>query len=84
MSELTVTVAENGRVVLPLALRRRLNVTRGGTVVIREEDGRLLLESVDDAIGRAQALVRRFAPEAQGVVDELLSERRLEAEREEG
>ena len=84
MSELTVTVAENGRVVLPLALRRRLNVTRGGTVMIREEDGRLLLESVDDAIGRAQALVRRFAPEAQGVVDELLSERRLEAEREEG
>lgn len=84
MSELTVTVAENGRVVLPLALRRRLNVTRGGTVVIREEDGRLLLESVDDAIGRAQALVRRFAPDAQGVVDELLSERRLEAESEEG
>ena len=84
MSELTVTVAENGRVVLPLALRRRLNVTRGGTVVIREEDGRLLLESVDDAIGRAQALVRRVAPDASGVVDELLSERRLEAESEEG
>ena len=84
MSELTVTVAENGRVVLPLALRSRLNVTRGGTVVIREEDGRLLLESVDDAIGRAQALVRRFAPDAHGVVDELFSERRLEAEREEG
>ena len=84
MDELTVTVAENGRVVLPLALRRRLNVTRGGTVVIREEDGRLLLESVDDAIGRAQALVRRFAPDARDVVDELLNERRLEAEREEG
>ena len=82
MSELTVTVAENGRVVLPLALRRRLNVLRGGTVVIREEDGRLLLESVDDAIGRAQALVRRFAPDAMGVVDEFLNERRDEAERE--
>ena len=82
MSELTVTVAENGRVVLPLALRRRLNVTRGGTVVIREEDGRLLLESVDDAIGRAQALVRQFAPDAKGVVDEFLAERRAEAEHE--
>ena len=82
MSELTVSVAENGRVVLPLALRRRLNVIRGGTVVIREEEGRLLLESVDDAIGRAQALVRRFAPDATGVVDELLDERRDEAERE--
>lgn len=82
MDELTVSVAENGRVVLPLVLRRRLNVVRGGTVVIREEEGRVLLESVDDAIARAQALVRQFAPGATGVVDELLSERRAEAERE--
>lgn len=82
MSELTVSVAENGRVVLPATLRRRLNVLRGGTIVIREEDGRLLLESVDDAIGRAQALVRKFAPEVTGVVDEFLGERRAEAERE--
>lgn len=84
MDELTVSVADNGRVVLPVALRRRLNVLRGGTIVIREEQGRLLLESVDDAIGRAQALVRRFAPDATGVVDEFLGERRAAAEREEG
>ena len=82
MNELTVSVAENGRVVLPAGLRRRLNVLRGGTIVIREEDGRLLLESVDDAIGRAQALIRKFAPDVTGVVDEFLSERRVEAERE--
>ena len=82
MSEMTVNVAENGRVVLPVSLRRRLNVLRGGTIVIREEDGRLLLESVDDAIGRAQSLVRRFAPDVTGVVDEFLAERRAEAERE--
>ena len=82
MTELTVSVAENGRVVLPAGLRRRLNVLRGGTIVIREEDGRLLLESVDDAIGRAQALIRKFAPDVTGVVDEFLSERRVEAERE--
>lgn len=82
MGELTISVAENGRVVLPAALRRRLNVLRGGTIVIREEEGRLLLESVDDAIGRAQALIRKFAPDVTGVVDEFLSERRVEAERE--
>ena len=82
MGELTISVAENGRVVLPAALRRRLNVLRGGTIVIREEEGRLLLESVDDAIGRAQALIRRFAPDVTGVVDEFLAERRAEAEHE--
>ena len=82
MGELTISVAENGRVVLPAALRRRLNVLRGGTIVIREEEGRLLLESIDDAIGRAQALIRRFAPDVTGVVDEFLAERRAEAEHE--
>ena len=62
MEDVTVSVAENGRLVLPVSLRRRLNIAKGGTIVIREEDGRLLLESLDVAIGRAQALVRRFAP----------------------
>ena len=47
MEDVTVSVAENGRLVLPVALRRRLNIARGGAVVIREEDGRLLLESLD-------------------------------------
>ncbi len=82
MSEVTISVADNGRIVLPVALRRRLNVVRGGTLVIREEDGRFLLESADEAVTRAQAIVRRFAPDAAGVVEELLAERRDEAERE--
>ncbi len=82
MDDISISVADNGRIVLPLALRRRLDVVRGGTLVIREEDGRLLLESSDAAITRAQDIVRRFAPNATGVVDELSAERRAEAERE--
>ena len=69
---------------LPVALRRRLNVVRGGTLVIREEEGRLMLESADEAISRAQDIVRRFAPDAIDVVDEFLAERRTEAESEDG
>ncbi len=82
MGDIAISVADNGRIVLPLALRRRLDVVRGGTLVIREEDGRLLLESADAAITRAQDIVRRFAPDAAGVVDELSAERRADAERE--
>ncbi len=84
MGDIAISVADNGRIVLPVALRRRLNVVRGGTLVIREEDGRLVLESADEAITRAQDIVRRFAPDAVGVVDELFAERRAEAEREDG
>ena len=84
MNEIAISVADNGRIVLPVALRRRLNVVRGGTLVIREDSGRLVLESADEAITRAQEIVRRFAPEVVGVVDELSAERRAEAEREDG
>ena len=82
MSAIAISVADNGRVVLPVALRRRLNVVRGGILVIREEEGRLVLESADEGITRAQAIVRSFAPGVRGVVDELSAERRAEAERE--
>ena len=82
MADIALSVADNGRVVLPVALRRRLNIVRGGTLVIREEEGRLVLESADEAITRAQDIVRRFALDATGVVDELSGERRAEAERE--
>ena len=51
-------------------------------MVICEEEGRLVLESADEGVTRAQALVRSFAPGAKGVVDEFSAERRAEAERE--
>ena len=83
MGDIAISVADNGRVVLPVALRRRLNVVRGGTLLIREEEGRLVIESADEAITRAQDIVRRFAPDAVRVVDELSAERRAEAKRDE-
>lgn len=82
MQDFKVAVAENGRLVLPAAIRRRLNLTRGGMVIIRDEDGRFVLESADDAVRRAQAIVRRYASDATGVVDEFLNERRAEAAHE--
>ena len=84
MGDIAISVADNGRIVLPVARRRRRNVVRCGTLVIIEENGRLVLESADEAITRAQDIVRRFAPDAVGVVDELFAERRAEAEREDG
>jgi bifunctional DNA-binding transcriptional regulator/antitoxin component of YhaV-PrlF toxin-antitoxin module len=78
MDNVTLSVAPNGRVFLPELLRRRLDVLHGGTIVIREEQGRLMLESADDAVSHAQATVRRFAPNAVGVTDEFLDERRAE------
>jgi AbrB family looped-hinge helix DNA binding protein len=77
-----VFMAENGRLVLPAPLRQRLNLSGGGTLVIREEEGRLVLESLDAALDRAQALIRRHAPKAEGVTDAFLAERRAAAAQE--
>ncbi len=82
MEHYRVQIAPNGRMVLPAGLRQQLRVEGGGLLIIREDEGRLVLESVDDAVRRAQALVRRYAPEARGVTDELLAERRTDATRE--
>ena len=82
MEHYRVSISANGRMVLPASLRQQLHVEGGGLLVIREDEGRLVLESVDDAVRRAQALVRRYAPEAQGVTEELLAERRADAARE--
>ena len=79
MDTCKIQIASNGRMVLPVALRQRLHVEKGGLLLVRDEDGKLLLESVDDAVRRAQALVRRYAPRAEGVTEELLAERRTEA-----
>ena len=82
MEHYRVQIAANGRMVLPAGLRQQLHVEGGGLLIIRQDEGKLVLESVDDAVRRAQDLVRRYAPAAQGVTDELLAERRADAARE--
>ncbi len=82
MEHYRVQIASNGRMVLPAGLRQQLHVEGGGFLIIRKDEGRLVLESMDDAVRRAQALVRHYAPQADGVADELLAERRADAARE--
>lgn len=38
------TVGERGQVTIPKALRERLNITGGEKVVVRESDGRIIIE----------------------------------------
>ncbi len=82
MEHYRVQIASNGRMVLPADIRQQLQVEGGGLLIIRKDAGRLVLESMDDAVRRAQELVRHYAPSASGVADELLAERRADAEHE--
>jgi antitoxin PrlF len=46
--EKTCTVTRKGQTTLPLAFRQLLGVPEGGQIVVRAEDGRVILEPVEE------------------------------------
>lgn len=77
-----VSMARNGRIVIPVSLRSEMGLPDGGPVVMRVEDGRLVVEPYAAAVARARAAVRRYVPEDAVLSDELVADRRAEADRE--
>lgn len=72
----------DGRVVIPAAFREALGLSEGDTLIASVDDGELNLLTRRAAVRRAQAIVRQFVPEGVSLVDELIEDRRREAERE--
>ena len=54
----------------------------GDQVGVDLNDGDLRVRSLDAVVERAQELVRRYVPDNVSLVDELIEDRRAEAERE--
>lgn len=77
-----LTMAENGRVLIPAEFRAALGLKEGGAVVVRMEDGALVVEALEASIRRVQDSMKQYAKPGKSLVDELLTERRQEAERE--
>jgi AbrB family looped-hinge helix DNA binding protein len=86
MSSAQVEVNEQGRVVIPVAIRNHLGLKPGSRLTAREENGRVVLERPTDRLRRLQdrlAADRAAAGRANvSVVDELIADRRAEAARE--
>jgi AbrB family looped-hinge helix DNA binding protein len=76
-----VTVGPQGRLVVPAQLRRELGLEAGDVLMARAEEDRLVLERRGAILER---LRRRFAhiPADVSLADELIAERREEADRE--
>jgi bifunctional DNA-binding transcriptional regulator/antitoxin component of YhaV-PrlF toxin-antitoxin module len=60
-------------------MRAQIGLRRGEKIVARVEDGAVILEPVDAAIRRAQALVAQYVPKNVDLVQELIDERRQAA-----
>lgn len=74
-------VGEGGRIVLPAEYRKKLGLSKGDKVILVLEDGEVRIITHQEAIRRAQAMVRRYFPEGRSLTDELIAERREEARR---
>ena len=75
-------IAPNGRVVIPAAARAAMRVDASGMVTARMDDGVLRLITPTMAVEKIRKLIRERDTGSGSIVDELLAERRAEAERE--
>jgi AbrB family looped-hinge helix DNA binding protein len=79
-----VKLGPDGRIVIPAELRQALNLKDGDSLMAEVADGEIHLLTTAAEVRRDQALVRRYVPEGVSLVDELIAERRQDAERENG
>ena len=81
-SDNEVHVGAQGRVVIPAALRKALRLKRGDRLVARKVGESLVLERREALERRLQERFAHIPPDVSPV-DELIAERRAEADREE-
>jgi antitoxin PrlF len=74
-------VGEQGRIVIPVEIRRALSIDIGSTLVARVEKDKLILEKRDAVLQRLQSRFKKI-PTGVSLADELIAERRAEAAHE--
>ena len=78
-----LAVDHEGRISLPAGVEKALGLRRGGVVIAEMNGDRLVLISSGAALRRAQEFVRSLPiPEGVSLAEELIADRRREAERE--
>lgn len=80
----SLQLSPEGRVLIPLQMRAALGITTSSSLHARIVDGGLFLEPAHKQLGRfySRFAKQRFAAAGTSVSDELIAERRAEAERE--
>ena len=71
-----VNITPNGRMSLPIGIRKRLGLEGGGAVLIEETADGVVLRTVGQAVAKAQAIAKRYAQQPDASVDAFLAARR--------
>ncbi len=75
-------VTEGGRIVIPAKLRNALGIEVGKNVLLTLKNGVLEITTRDEAFQRIEEMMKPYIKPGRSVVDELIAERREEAENE--
>ena len=75
-----VRLGPQGRLVVPVELRRELSLHEGSELTIRSEGHRLILEPRAEVLRRLRGRFRRPTEAGVSLADELLADRREEAQ----
>ena len=73
-------VVEGGRIIVPAAFREQLGLSKGDTVFMEIGDGELRVRPARSALRRLQAKLQKFGSGKSLASDELIAERRAEAQ----
>ena len=83
MEQLSLTVDNQGRIMLPAWWRKQARIGPSRELLVSvDASGALYIETREQGLARARALVRKYIPGERRLSDELISERREEAGRE--
>jgi len=83
MEQFTLSIDNQGRVMLPSWWRKKAGVKSSTQLCAAvTEEGALVLETREQGLRRARALVRKYIPDGVKLSDELIADRRTEAARE--
>lgn len=78
----TVVLGESGRIVLPAAIRKELDLKAGDRLTVSSDQGAIRILSRKMALASIRADIIKQRGSLAGVLDEFLAERREEAARE--
>lgn len=85
VEKLSVRLEKSGRILIPVAVRRRLGLKEGESDVLLEvgDEQPIVVSARSQALKNAQALLRSYTAGRRRLVsEELIAERRREARRE--
>jgi len=80
--EFRLRIGENGRIVIPAAVRKTLGVETGDEILLEREQDDFRITTQQRRIDRARRRIRKYIKPGTPLVDEFLAERRVAAKHE--